>query len=307
MKSLTFRSLRTFETAASCRSFSRAAEVLNLTQPAVSMQIRQLEDEVGLPLFDKQARPLTLTDAGREFLGHARAILALVRAAEDGLAGLGGDLRGQLQLGVVSTAHYFAPLLMTEFRDRHPGVRLKLLVEPRETILAMLSEHRLDIAISGYPPSEADVEAIAFARHPHCIVAAANHPLASRRQIDWRDLSNEPFLFREAGSATRQFLEHLLQSRSLRVNVTVELQGNETMKHAVMAGMGISFMSAHAFQVELAAKRIAVLDVVEMPKVLDWCLIHRRDTLLTGINAAFRDFVVEHGARLTQCRISSFE
>ncbi len=305
MKNLTLRGLRTFEAVATHSSFSRAAEALNVTQPAVSMQMRQLEEEIGVELISKQARPLVLTDAGRVLLAHTRAILGQVRAAEEGLAGLQGALHGQLRLGVVSTAHYFAPWLMTEFRSRHPDVRMKLLLEQREDILAMLAEHRLDMAITGYPPSEADVEAIAFARHPHCIVAAAGHPLARRRRIEWEELRSEPFVYREAGAATRQFLEHLLQSRSLRVNVTLELQGNETVKQAVMAGMGISFLSAHAFQTELAAGRMVVLDVVDMPKLLDWCLIHRRDTPPSGVYAAFRDFVVEHGARLTQCQVSS--
>lgn len=305
MKNLTFRVLRIFEAAASCASFSRAAELLDLTQPAVSMQIRQLEDEIGLPLFDKQARPLTLTDAGREFVSHARAILAQVRAAEDAMATLEGTLNGQLHLGVVSTAHYFAPLLMTEFARRHPGVRMRLSVESRDTVLAMLAEHRIDVAVAGYPPAHADVEAEAFARHPHCIVAPTGHRLAGQRNIAWQDLADEPFLFREVGSATRQFLEHLLQSRSLRVNAGLELQGNETIKHGVMAGMGISFMSAHAFQVELEVGRLVVLDVEDMPKMLDWCLLHRRDSPLKGISAAFRDFVLGEGIRLTNCRVSS--
>lgn len=303
MKNLTLRGLRIFEAAASCASFSRAAELMGLTQPAVSMAVRQLEDEVGLPLFDKQARPLGLTDAGRALLAHARAILAQVRAAEDAMASLEGQVSGQLHLGVVPTAHYFAPRLLTEFQQRWPGVRMKLSVDSRDAILAMLQEHRIDLAIGGYPPTQADVEAETFGRHPHCIVAAADHPLAGQPGLTWEALAHEPFLFREPGSSTRQFLEHLLQSRSLRVQASIELQGNETIKAGVMAGMGITFMSAHACQVELEAGRMVVLDVDGMPKMLDWCLLHRRDTALSGMSAAFREFVLAEGPRLTACRV----
>lgn len=304
MKNLTLRQLRAFEAAAASLSFSRAAEQLSLTQPAISMQIRLLEDDVGLPLFRKQGRQLQLTDAGQELLRHARTVLAVIKLAEDSLTALQGSTRGQLHLGVVPTANYFAPLLMMAFRQRFPEVKLKLSVDRRDAILAMLNEHRIDVAIAGYPPSEADVEAEAFARHPHCIVAAPGHPLVGKRSIAWEALRAEPFIFREPGSATRGFLEHLLQAQSLQVNVTMELSGNETIKQAVMAGMGISFMSAHAFQIERAAGRMAVLDLVDMPKLLDWCLLHRRESVLSGVNAAFREFVLEQGAALTRCEVA---
>lgn len=302
MKNLTLRSLRIFETAAACASFSRAAELLELTQPAVSMQIRQLESEVGMALFDKRARPLALTDAGRELLVHARAILSQVRIAEDALGSLQGALRGQLHLGVVATANYFAPLLLQAFRQLHPEIRLKLSLDKRDALLASLAEHRLDVVIAGFPPALADVEAEPFARHPHCIVALPGHRLAGQRAIPWAALRDEPFLFREPGSATRQFLDHLLLSNSLRVSRATELHGTETIKQAVMAGMGISFLSAHAFQVEAEAGRMGVLDVVDMPKMLDWCVLHRRDSPLTGVNEAFRAFVLERGASLVACR-----
>jgi DNA-binding transcriptional LysR family regulator len=302
MKNLTLRSLRIFEATAACASFSRAAELLELTQPAVSMQIRQLEAEVGMVLIDKRARPLALTDAGRELLVHARAILSQVRIAEDALGSLQGALRGQLHLGVVGPANYFAPLLMHAFRQLHPEVRLKLTLDKREPLLASLAEHRVDLVIAGFPPALADVEAVPFARNPHCIVAAPSHRLAAQSDVPWEALRDEPFLFREPGSATRQFLDHLLLSNALRVNRATELHGNETIKQAVMAGMGISFLSAHTFQCEAEAGKLVVLDVVDMPKTLDWCVLHRRDSPLTGVHQAFHAFVVERGAVIAACR-----
>lgn len=310
MKTLNLRHLRIFETIASCGSFSRAAEQLDMSQPAVSMQLRQLETDLGTVLFERPQRQ-RLTDAGQELLLHARVLLAQTRAAEEAMAAYTTTTgqpdqrgaRGLLHLGVVSTAHYFAPRLLNEFHYRHPEVRLKLTVAKRSEVLAMLQEHRLDIAITGYPPSEADLEAASFARHPHCIVAHPAHPLARRRGLNWADLRDEHFIFRESGSATRQFLEHLLQSQSIQVKPGMELAGNETIKQAVMCGMGISFLSAHAFQVELGAGLMIVLDVKGMPKHIDWCFLQRRDTVLTGVNAAFRQFVFEEGAALAACRV----
>ncbi len=303
MKNLSLRQLQVFDALADTLSYSGAAEVLGITQPAVSMLMRQLESDAGMALTVRQGRRMDLTAAGTMLLRHARSILAQVRLAEESLNSLKSGTRGHLHLGVVSTANYFAPQLLMEFQRRTPGVTFKLSVARRDEILAMLKNHRLDVAIAGQPPGEADIEAETFARHPHCIVAAPQHRLAGQRRIPWRELRDEPFIFRETGSATRQFLEHLLQAQALKVKVSIELSGNETIKQAVMAGMGISFMSAHAVQVELAAGRMVVLDVVDMPKWLDWCLLHRRDSQLGGLSAAFCEFVREHGGALAACRM----
>ncbi len=304
MKNITLRGLKIFEVAATHESFSRAAEVLDLTQPAVSMQVRQLEEDAGVALFEKKARRVVLTDAGRALLIHARDILARVRVAEDALKALEGDFSGQLHLGVISPANYFAPRLMQAFRQLYPAVRMKLSMGKRDELLAALQEHQLDLVIAGFPPGHADIEAEPFARHPHCIVAAPSHRLVGRRSVGWSELRDEPFLYREPGSSTRQFLEHLLQAHQLQIQVSTELHGNETIKQAVMAEMGISFMSANAFQSELASGQIATLDVIDMPKMLDWCLLQKRATKLTGIKALFRAFVLTHGLEAAACKLS---
>ncbi|MDZ7920937.1 LysR family transcriptional regulator [Rhodoferax sp.] len=306
LKNLTLRQLRLFEAVATQLSYSRAAEQMNVTQPAVSMQVQQLEAELGLQLLVKAGKKVSLSQAGEEMLRQARRILNQVTIAEEAIGAFhdaAGGHGGLLHLGVVSSAHYFAPALLMAFAEHWPGVKFKLTVDRRETILAMLQDHQLDVAIAGYPPSEADVEAETFAQNPHCVVAAANHPLAKKRRIHWDALRDEPFIFREPGSATRQFFDHLLQAQSLPVRVTMELSGNETIKQAVMAGMGISFLSAHTFQVEIEAGKLAVLHMEDMPKMLDWCLLHRRDSALSGVNGAFREFVLEHGSKLVKCRM----
>jgi len=303
MKNLSLRQLQVFDAVAETLSYSGAADLLGITQPAVSMLMRQLEADAGVALTVRQGRRMDLTAAGTMLLRYARSILEQMRAAEDALGSLRSGTRGLLHLGVVSTANYFAPRLLMEFQRRMPGVAFKLSVARRDELLGMLKDHRIDVAIAGHPPGEADVEAEAFARHPHVIVAAPEHALVGQRRIPWRALRDQPFIFREAGSSTRQFLEHLLQSQALQVTVSIELAGNETVKQAVMAGMGISFMSAHAVQVELEAARMAVLDVVDMPKWLDWCLLQRRDSQLGGLSAAFREFVLQDGGTFAACRV----
>ena len=306
LKNLTLRQLRLFEAVASHLSYSRGAEQMSVTQPAASMQLQQLEADLGLQLLVKQGKKISLSQAGEEMLRHARRILNQVQIAEEAAAAFHmaeGSHGGLLHLGVVPTAHYFAPKLLMAFAQQWPGLKFKLTVDRRDAILGMLQEHQLDVAIAGYPPSEADVEALSFAQHPHCIVAAADHPLAKKRRIHWDALKDEPFIFREPKSATRQFFEHLVQAQALQVKVSMELSGNETIKQAVMAGMGISFLSAHTFQIELEAGRLAVLHLDDMPKMLDWCFLHRRDSLLAGVNGAFKDFVLEQGARFARCRM----
>lgn len=303
MRNLTLRGLRVFEAAAATGSFSRAGELMVMTQSAVSQQIRQLEEELGTRLFDTQARPIRLTDAGAELLRHTRVILAQVSVAEDALSSLQGSFRGQVHVGVVSPGQYFMPRLLAGFRTRHPELRLKLTQGRRDHLLLQLAERQIDLLIGGYPPAEAEVEAEVFARHPHCLIAAPGHRLAGLRAIAWTQLRDETFVLREAGSATRAFLEHLLQMQRLQVRADVELQGPEAIKAAVMAGMGISFASAHTFQSELAAGRLTVLDVQDTPKLLDWCVLTRRDTPLSATQRLLRDHVLEHGAKAAQCSL----
>jgi LysR family transcriptional regulator, low CO2-responsive transcriptional regulator len=303
MKDISLRHWRSFEAAAAFGSFSRAAEALELTQPAVSMQLKQLEDAVGLLLFDKQARPMVLTPAGQVMLRHARAILAEVRVAEDAVAALAAGLQGLLNLGVVAPANYFVPALLQAFHRRHPQLRVQLVVDKRDALLAQLAEYRLDLAITGYPPAEADVEALTFAHHPHVVVVAANHPLAGREAVAWTELAHEPVVLRERGSVTRQFMEHIWQNRKLRPPIAAELPGNETVKQAVMTGLGLSLMSAHVIQLELEAAKLAVLPLPDTPKRLDWCVLQRRDRELGAAAASLRDFLVAEGAVLTACRV----
>ena len=303
MKNLTLRQLALFVALAEAEdaNFSTAADKLGITQPAMSMGMRQLEADAGVPLLERRGRRTQLTRAGTILLRSAKAILEQVRIAQEAIADEGMRGAGHLRLGVVQTANYFAPRLLMGLQRRRPELTFSLSVGRRAEVLALLADHRIDLAIAGHPPGDAEVEAESFARHPHCIVAAPDHALAQASHVTWRRLADEHFIFREPGSATRQFLERLLQARSEHVSVSYELAGNETVKQAVMSGMGVSFMSGHAVELEVQAGRMAVLQVEGMPTRLDWCLLRRRGQELGDVPAAFRDYVLTEGARLISC------
>lgn len=298
MKNITLRQLKVFESVASHLSFSRAAEELHLTQPAVSMQVQALVEQSGVPLFEQIGKKIYLTSAGEELLRHARRIAQQLREAEDAMAAIRGVKGGRLNIGVVSTAKYIAPRLLVAFRARHPEAELRLGVENRETVVRQLAENEIDLAIMGVPPKDFATVAEVFSEHPHVIVAAPEHPLAAQQHIAPEVLANEPFLIREQGSGTRGAMERFFGQRNLQLANTLELASNETIKQGVMAGMGLSFISAHSIGLELSVGRIARLDVVGTPVIRHWHIVHRSQKELLPMAAAFLDFVRTEAPRL---------
>lgn len=297
LRNTSLRRLRVFEAVARLRSYSRAAAELHLTQPAVSMQLRQLEAEAGLPLVEQMGRRLDVTPAGREMVECARAVIARLREAEESIAAIGGRGGGELAIACVSTAKYYVPKLIAEFRRRHPGLRVRLSVSNREAVVRELTENSVDLAVMGTPPRGLDAIAVPFARHPLAIIAAPDHPLARRRHLALARLAEDSFLIRERGSGTRSAMERFLAARSFRPRETIEMGSNETLKQAVMAGMGVSFLSLHTVGLELAAKRLVVLDVRGTPVMRAWHVIHREKKRLSPVAQAFKAFLIERGAR----------
>ena len=298
MLNLTLRQLRIFEAVARHASFSRAAEELHLTQPAVSMQVKQLEQTVELPLFEQMGKKIHLTDAGHELALHARTIAQQLKQAEEALDAIKGLTRGRLNIAAVSVAKYFVPQLLAKFCDAHPGIKLKLVVNNREIVLQQIADNEADMAIMGRPPEELDCVAEPFARNPHVMIASAQHPLAGKRHIQLAKLADETFLVRESGSGTRNAMERFFAKQGVTLNAAMEMNSNETIKQAVQAGMGVSFMSLHSVGLELEAKRLAVLDVVGLPVIGNWYAVHLRGKRLSPVASAFRAFLLEHAAAL---------
>jgi DNA-binding transcriptional LysR family regulator len=296
MKNVTLRQLRVFEAVARHLSFSRAAAEMHLTQPAVSMQVKQLEEMVGLPLTEQIGKKVFLTAAGEEVARHARLVALQLREAEESLAAMKGVRGGELRIGVISTAKYFAPRLLTDFRAHHPGIELRLGVHNRETIVRQLADNEIDLAIMGSPPQEFETVAEAFAPHPLVIIAAAGHALAGRRKLEPVDLAGETFLIREPGSGTRIAMERYFAEVGFTPAATFEMTSTETIKQAVMAGMGISFISEHTIGLELAVGRLLQLPVRGTPVLREWYVVHRAEKQLLPIATAFRDFLLAGGA-----------
>ena len=296
MRGITLRQLRIFATVARQLSFTRAARELHLTQSAVSQQVKLLELEAGLPLFEQIGRRVQLAPAGAELLRYASQTLELVREAGESLAAMRGLKRGVLKLGAVSTAKYFAPSLLCAFTPGYPEVTVKFTVGNRWEIVQQLAANEVDLVIMGRPPRELKTVAEPFAKHPLVIIAPPGHPLAARRHLRLQQLAGEPFIIREEGSGTRASTERVFRERRVPLRVSMEMSSNETIKQAVMAGMGLSFISSHTIALEVQAGRLAVLDVVGLPLVRDWYVIHLRDKRLAPIAAAFRAFLLERGA-----------
>lgn len=293
MKNATFRQLRVFSEVARHLSFARAAEALHLTPPAVTMQIKELEGHVGLPLFERTGRKVSLTTAGEYMLVYARKVLSTLKDAEDAAARLQHLEAGTLTIGMVSTAKYFLPRLLGEFQREHEGIEIRLAVGNREQLVNMLQGNEVDIAIMGRPPKELATRAEPFAAHPHVFVAPTDHPLLRMGHPTLEALRPYGFIMREPGSGTRAALEKLLDAARLEPRIHMEMSSNETIKQAVMAGMGLSFLSLHTIGLELEHKLIAVLDVEGTPVVRAWNVVHTLSKLLSPAAEAFRYFMLE--------------
>ncbi|MBC8023448.1 MAG: LysR family transcriptional regulator, partial [Burkholderiales bacterium] len=239
-----------------------------------------------------------LTQAGEEVLARTREILAHIRGAEEAIAGLESGERGLLSVGAINAGDYFFPWLVAGFRDSHPGLRARLTIGNREELLARLTAHEVDLAVMSQPPTDPAFVAAPFAPHPHVIVAAPGHPLASKRAVSLERIAAEPLITREAGSATRLAMEQAFSESGVLPRIEMEIASNETIKQAVAAGFGVGFLSAHAVQQELALGRLAVIAVKGFPVMRQWYVVHRRDRRLPPITDAFRGFVLREGARL---------
>jgi len=285
---VTLRQLRIFEAVARHTSISRAAAELHLTQPAVSMQIKQLEEQVGLPLFEQIGRRIYITDAGRELRNHAQRITAQLVELQSAMEQLRGLERGVLRLAVVSTANYFLPPLLAAFTVRHPGVRISLHVANREAVLGALVDNVTDLAVTGMPPDEVDVVAQHFMDNPLVVIAAPAHPLAKRGSVPLSALEQETLVMREPGSGTRAALERHLIAHGVSYRAGSEFSSNEAIKQAVRAGLGLGVVSAQTIELELATGRLVVLPVQTFPIVRQWYVVHLSHKRLSPAAQAFR-------------------
>lgn len=295
---LTLRQLKVFESVVRHLSYSRAAEDLHLTQPAVSMQIKQLEENVGLPLFEQMGKRISLTEAGHELYRYSCAISQQLTNMEVALDELKGMERGKLNISVVTTANYFAPHLLAKFCQRYSGITVSLNVSNRETVLKQLADNAIDLAIIGLPPENQDIASESFMENPLVVIAPPEHPLCKSKRIPVKRLAKEIFLVREPGSGTRSAMERFFAVNKIPINKGMETDTTEAIKQAVQAGMGLGIMSQHTAELELETGRLKVLDVQGFPIRRYWHVVNRKNKRLSGVAQAFREFLLKEASGL---------
>jgi DNA-binding transcriptional LysR family regulator len=298
MRPYTLKQMQTFIEVARQRSVSKAAERLFVTQPAVSMQIRQLEDAFGLPLIEPMGRNIRLTHAGEAFLTYATAVMGQLKDLEAQMAEHVGMKQGRIDLAVVSTAKYFIAMLLVRFGRQFPGIHIQLRIDNRENILGLMARNEADLVVMGRAPGSMDCEATPFATNPLAIVAAPDHALVRRKNLPFSALGEHRFVVREQGSGTRAAMERLFAEHHTPMDVVMEMPSNETIKQAVMAGMGLSFLSLRTVRHELASGHIALVDIEGMPVIGNWYITHLSHKKLSPAARAFKEFLIEQGGPL---------
>lgn len=297
---VTLRQLQVFESVARNSSYTRAAEELHLTQPAVSMQIKQLEDSLGLPLFEQLGKKIYLTEAGREMYHYARAIAQQLREAEGVLESLKGVKRGRLEVAVASTANYFATRLLAAFSQRYENTTISLDVTNREGLLKHLDANDVDLVIMGQPPEGLDLVVEPFMKNPLVVIASPNHALAKKKKIPLQRLQQETFVVRELGSGTRTAMERFFTEKGIQLSTGMDMSSNEAIKQAVQAGLGLGIVSIHTLEPELEVGRLVVLDVQSFPIMRHWYVVHRLGKRLSPVAQVFKDFVLHEAHRMVQ-------
>jgi DNA-binding transcriptional LysR family regulator len=289
---VTLRQLRVFETVAVHLNYTQAAKALHLSQPAVSMQVKQLEESVGMPLFEHTGKKIQLTEVGREVHQYTRTIFQTFEEMEEVVAALKGLDTGHLNIAVASTVNYFAPRLLAAFSRRFPGINLRLDVTNRERLMALLQNNEIDLVLMGRPPQDIDLEFKPFMDNPLVVIAPPGHPSQDQRNIPAKRLSEEVFIMREAGSGTRLAMERYFDEQKIEISTGMRMTRNEAIKQAVRAGMGLGVVSTHTIELELETGRLVVLDIEGFPLQRHWYLVYRKNKRLSPAARAFFDFVM---------------
>lgn len=300
MRNATLHQLKVFEAVARHSSFTRAAEELFLTQPTVSMQVKQLAKAVGLPLFEQVGKRLYLTEAGKELYTACREIFDRLSQFEISVANLKGLKQGTLRLAVVTTAKYVIPRLLGPFCQRYPGIDVSLTVNNHEHVIESLVENRNDLYILSQPPEDLDVAVHPFLDNPLVVLAWRNHPLAHEKNIPLKRLSEEPFIMREPGSGTRKSVQKVFDEQNLHLHVKLDLGSNEAIKQAIAGGLGVSVLSLHTLALEGTNSPLTILDVEGFPIQRYWYVVHPAGKQLSIIAQAFFEYLLNEGKAVAE-------
>jgi len=290
---LTLRQIEVFNAVARLGNYTKAAKALHLSQPAVSMQIRQLEENIGLPLFELVGKKIHLTDAGKHMYEYGRNMADLVDEADEVFEAIKGVEKGRLSISVATTASHFATRMLAAFSNRHHGITISLDITNRETLRNQLEQNEPDLVIMGQPPRGIEVEADAFMENPLVMIAPADHPLIDEKAIPLSYFSNENFVVREQGSGTRYAIERFFEQHGVDFNSGIEMSSNEGIKQAVEAGLGLGIVSIHTLELELETQRLKMLAVEDFPIRRYWYIMNRKGKHLSPAAKAFKEFVLD--------------
>ena len=295
---LTLRQLQCFSAVARNLSFTKAADELHLTQPAVSMQIRQLEQQAGLPLTEQFGKKIHLTEAGEEVYRYARSILQQVDEMDDVLDRLKGFSGGRLRIAAISSANYFTPRLLGTFHQRYPDVSVSMNVTNQKAVLRLVLDNEVDMAIMGQPPSDARIEAIPFMDNPLIIVAPPDHRLAKRKRIQLKELEKEVFLIREPGSGTRGAMERFFRQQKLKLTPGMGMGSLSSIKQGVQARLGLALLPRNAVRNELQYGQLVELKIRGLPIERHWYVVLHKGKRLSGAAEQFRRLLVDEAVEL---------
>lgn len=297
---LTLQQLKLFESVARNNSFTRAAEEMHLTQPAVSIQVKRLEEQVGLALFEQIGKRIFLTNAGTELFNASGDILDRIKELEDTVADLQGEVKGPLQLSVVTTSKYFMPHILGAFLQVHADVEPRLKFTNRANVMQRLYDNLDDFVVMGQVPKDQQLEAHPFLENILVVAAYPDHPLTGKKNIQLEQLIKERFLVREAGSGTRMVVERMLEKHNLAIDPYMELGSSEAIKQGVMAGLGLAVLSLHSLMLELDAQQLKVLDVEGFPIKRRWYAVHPKGKKLSLVARTFLDFILENSEEVLE-------
>lgn len=294
----TLQQLKLFESVFRNSSYTRAAEELHLSQPAVSIQVKRLEEQVGLPLFELMGKKIFPTEAGKTIYKASCDILEKVEEVKNTIENLKGDIKGPLRLSVVTTSKYFMPHLLGTFLSQYPEVEPKLVFTNRSKVIQRLHNNDDDFVVMGQIPEDEKLETYPFLENILVPVAHPDHPLANKKNITLKELTKHRFLVREEGSGTRLVFDRLLEKNALAVEPYMQLGSSEALKQAVMAGLGLAILSLHSLRLELAANKLVILDVEGFPIKRRWYAVHLKGKQLSLVSRTFLDYILEESKNI---------
>ncbi|PWR00588.1 LysR family transcriptional regulator [Leucothrix pacifica] len=292
---ITLKQFRAYTAYVRAGTIKGAANILHISPPAVSQQLSLLQDNVGTSMVVKRPDGVQPSDFGQEILLAASRIENVLEMCQTSLQKLGDRTSGRVSLGIFNSANYFAPRLIAEFKKSHPNVDVRIRIGNRESVFKAFRNYEFDFLVVGRPPEDMDMESVVIGDHPHIIIGPPDHPLINQKKLGFKEFSDETFLVREEGSGTRLVMLKLFEEAGINPGPGMEVGNNESIKQAVMAGLGIALISAHTVADELKDGRLKEFDIEGLPVIRKWLVVRHKNIDLAPAAEALFNFFIESG------------